>query len=445
MCDTMIVTAEATADGVAVFGKNSDREPNEGQSVVHVPAADHPHGASLRCTYIEIPQSEHTHAVLLSKPFWMWGAEMGANEHGLVIGNEAVWSKLPAVKEEALLGMDLLRLALERASNAPQALRVIVALLEQYGQGGNCGCAHPAYYHNSFLIADPHEAWVLETVAHHWAARKVTGVASISNCLTIGNQFDLASEDLVSFAQRKGWCKGREDFDFARNYSDTIYTTFSKGRQRCLRSQDLLNKGGKQDNLFATFAILRDHGETEQAGFQPDGSILDYTICAHAGFGPVRASQTTGSLVAYLHPEHPIYLVTGTAAPCTSVYKPVWLDAGLPDLGPEPAGIYDPASLFWQHEALHRATLQDYKGRLALYRHEREQLEERFVRGALELSGAPQERRAAFTAACFVEASAMEKQWLKQICNQIRHARPSWHYVRAWKRFNRQAEMTLPN
>lgn len=41
----------------------------------------------------------------------MWGAEMGANDKGVVIGNEAVWTKMnsPADKEEKLLGMDLLR------------------------------------------------------------------------------------------------------------------------------------------------------------------------------------------------------------------------------------------------------------------------------------------------------------------------------------------------
>ena len=53
----------------------------------------------------------HTHAVILSKPAWMWGAEMGANEHGVCIGNEAVWTKLngPEDEKEKLLGMDLLR------------------------------------------------------------------------------------------------------------------------------------------------------------------------------------------------------------------------------------------------------------------------------------------------------------------------------------------------
>ena len=66
---------------------------------------------SLQCTYIEIQQVAHTHAVILSKPAWIWGAEMGSNEHGVCIGNEAVWTKLwsPDDLEERLIGMDYLR------------------------------------------------------------------------------------------------------------------------------------------------------------------------------------------------------------------------------------------------------------------------------------------------------------------------------------------------
>jgi secernin len=65
----------------------------------------------LQCTYITVEQVEATHAVILSKPSWMWGAEMGANANGVVIGNEAVWTKLesPLDCDEKLLGMDLVR------------------------------------------------------------------------------------------------------------------------------------------------------------------------------------------------------------------------------------------------------------------------------------------------------------------------------------------------
>ena len=65
----------------------------------------------IQCTYIEIPQCETTHAVILSKPAWMWGAEMGANNRGVAIGNEAVWTKEGGEGdiEERLLGMDFVR------------------------------------------------------------------------------------------------------------------------------------------------------------------------------------------------------------------------------------------------------------------------------------------------------------------------------------------------
>ena len=173
MCDTIVALGNVTADGTVILAKNSDRETNEAQQIVVIPRAGHEKDATVKCTYIEIPQVRETYGVLLSKPFWIWGCEMGANEYGVAIGNEAVFAKVPAGKEPGLIGMDFIRLALERADTARRALEVIVELLGTYGQSGNCGLLRKQYYHNSFIIADPTEAWVLETVDKFWAAERV--------------------------------------------------------------------------------------------------------------------------------------------------------------------------------------------------------------------------------------------------------------------------------
>ena len=135
MCDTIVVTGEATADGVTIFGKNSDREPNETHHLLYIPAAKHAPGDRVKCTYTDISQIGKTYAVLLAKPFWIWGAEMGVNEHGVAIGNEAVFTKVPHENRDALTGMDFLRFALERSATAREGVTVITDLLAEYGQG----------------------------------------------------------------------------------------------------------------------------------------------------------------------------------------------------------------------------------------------------------------------------------------------------------------------
>lgn len=441
MCDTLVVTGNAAVGGVALFAKNSDREPNEAHHVMLAAAADHPAGSRVRCTYIEIDQALHTHAVALAKPFWMWGAEMGVNEHGVAIGNEAVFTKEPYAVDGGLLGMDLLRLGLERGATAREALDVMVTLLERHGQGGNCGFAHKLYYHNSFLVADPTDAWVLETAGQHWAARQLHGVYSISNAITLGNQFDLASADLVTNAVRRGWCKGAADFDFARCYSDFLYTRFSDSRPRCALTSGLLRAEAGRLTPTALMAALRHHAPAASDRWSPARGLLGSTVCMHAGPGPARGSQTTGSLVAYLHPQQPLLFVTGTAAPCTSLFKPLWLDTPLPAAQPVPTGVYDEQTLFWRHERLHRAVLLDYPSRIACLAAERDELEREFVQGALARLTSPVAERTQFVAECFASAAAAEARWLDQITALPPRSRNGVLYRRAWTGWNRAAAL----
>ncbi|MGH2343771.1 MAG: C69 family dipeptidase, partial [Chloroflexota bacterium] len=189
-CDTMVALGDRAAGGV-LLAKNSDRLPDEAQRLIGLPAASYPAGSLLRCQYLSVPQAARTAALIGSQPFWLWGFEHGLNEHGVAIGNEAIFTR-EQPEEIGLLGMDLVRLGLERGTTAREAVTVMTGLLERFGQGGSTVYAGRRFYDNSFLIADPREAWVLETAGRRWAARRLTsGAYSISNRPTIGTEYDL--------------------------------------------------------------------------------------------------------------------------------------------------------------------------------------------------------------------------------------------------------------
>jgi len=361
---------------------------------------------------------------------------MGVNERGLAIGNEAVFTKEPYEKEKALIGMDLLRLGLERASHAREAVEVITGLLAEYGQGGNCGFQHKLFYHNSFLMADPDEAWVFETAGRHWAAKKLDGVYTISNGITIGSDWDLASPNLVDNAIKKGWCKNREDFHFARCYSDFLYTTFSNCRKRRSKTIESLNAKKGDLTVHDFIATLRDHGEVP-----PDRGITGSAVCMHAGFGPIRGSQTTGSMISFLHRDNPTHFFTGTAAPCTGIFKPLWVDAKLPDTGPVPSGTYDDTTLYWRHELLHRRVLRDFSVSLTSYQSERDKLKSEFIKEGLRNAAEPPETRTLVSKRCFAEAEKAEKNWLEKVSQSPGKAKLPLLYKTAWKGFNKKAKM----
>ena len=49
-------------------------------------------GEAVRITHLVIPQAEQTYEVLLTKAFWTYGCEIGVNEFGLAMGEEAVFT-----------------------------------------------------------------------------------------------------------------------------------------------------------------------------------------------------------------------------------------------------------------------------------------------------------------------------------------------------------------
>lgn len=377
MCDTFIALASVTREGSTILGKNSDREPDEAQAIVSVPHQRHRPGQVLRCTYIDIPQAEETFACILSKPFQMWGAEMGVNEWGVAIGNEAVFTRVkPRKKNDGLTGMDLLRLALERTRDAREATRVISTLLERYGQDACGGYRNKSFfYDNSFIIADPTEALILETVGREWALKKVSDTASISNRLTLSNA-DQFSSNAMDHARKKGWWDGRSAFDFARSYSDTLYTWLGRASQRqactlraCDAQRGQLTAGSAQQ-------ILQTHN-LDDSVFKPRKATTG-SVCMHRT-SLLNPSDTTGSMVAELRSSgiHTVWL-TGTSHPCLSVYIPFFLGTRSLEKLVVPGNSPD-GSLWWSARRFHDWVSKDYIKRKATFQGERMALQQSFL------------------------------------------------------------------
>lgn len=348
-CDTFALTAGAYEGGKNILCKNSDRPLGEAQPMQLYPRRQWEAGESLRCTHLTIPQAETTWAVLGCQPWWIWGFEMGINEWGLAIGNEAQGSRCEAETEEGLLGMDLLRLALERAKTAREGVEVITTLLERYGQNANASTLFDRRYENSFLLVDPKEVWLLETAGRQWAAKPVTDRAAISNCYSIGCNFQLCSSDLEEYARSRRWLADDELFDFAKAYTaPAVRQTAATPRWR--RLQELIHARGELSEADCK-AILRDHfdGELTEPRFGAAYGMF-VTICMHAMTWD--ASQTTCSLLARWDETLGVVCRYAPSIPCCSVYLPVYMLGQLPHCMSLGGEGYDPESLWWQTERL---------------------------------------------------------------------------------------------
>jgi hypothetical protein len=217
----------------------------------------------------------------------MWGVEHGVNDAKVAIGNETIYTTLdPRPFPPALTGMDLVRLGLERAATAKHAVETITSLLERYGQGGTGHYGKDRPYWSSFLIADPAEAYVVETSGRQWEAERVEETRAISNRTTI------------------------PAFDRAHRHPRQPVETLVDPRWNA--SKDVLAQRP------VTVDALRRHLRSHDAGNEEG-----WNVCMHVE----GVEATTASLIVELpagtgrRPKARFLL----GSPCTSVYVPIYV------------------------------------------------------------------------------------------------------------------------
>lgn len=317
----------------ALFAKNSDRPVTEAQVIeAHARRGS---GGELATTYMRLPDAG-AHALIGSRPAWMWGFEHGVNEHGVAIGNEEVWTvDDPHAEPPALLGMDLVRLGLERGANADQALDAMVGLLEEHGQGGVANQVEDEPYFSSFIMVDARGGWVLETSARTWAARPIQRADAISNRLSIRTEWSRASDDVAPGS------------DFDRWRHPDMWTGLADRRLDATRACVLDRPESADPRSLA--AVLRHHGEEPwgapggggpvaplpQQHFDPDTGD-GFSVCMH-----LRGYQaTTSSMIAEL-PHHggPVRAWVAPGSPCASIYVPTFAPGPLPPQLAQPSTV----------------------------------------------------------------------------------------------------------
>ncbi|AFK07614.1 dipeptidase [Mesotoga prima MesG1.Ag.4.2] len=161
-CTDILAAKQATLDGSVITSHTCDGRYDS--RLVVVPAMDHEEGAMApvyewivyadRMDLVklgEIPQVAHTYQYFnVAYPM--------ANEHQLIIGETTLGgARETANSDKAIMTIEQLEIfALQRTTNARDAIKLIGALAEEYGYRESC------WLGECITISDPNEVWVFE-------------------------------------------------------------------------------------------------------------------------------------------------------------------------------------------------------------------------------------------------------------------------------------------
>jgi secernin len=427
MCDTFAALRNSTLEGGVLFAKSADCEVNEANALVRIARAAHLQGESVRLTHLVIPQARQTFEVLLTKAFWTWGCEIGVNEHGLCMGEEAVFTTEMNETADGIIGPDLMRIGLERARTCREAVEIMTRLLEQHGQGGSAELKGNSHFDSSFLMSDTEEAYILETAGRKWAVRRIADTGSISNMLGIGTNWDRCSETVAP---------GGLDWAARFGLPDMPPRVGAPDRQRA--SSEGISRARGKITARTFFDLMRHHGP----GYHPALPPVHRNLCMHAGPQRDRWWQADGVMVADVRGHDILVWATATSGTCVSIFKPVFLGIDLPDIGPVPTEHFDPRALWWKHELLHRRAMADFDRTVPEIRADFDALEEEFLAEAPSVRTAASAEKREFMESCFRRAMERTEAWIARLASRadLRFQDPA--YREMWKKLNAEAGLT---
>lgn len=235
-CTNFIITRGASTDGSVMVSYAADSHALYG-ALYHNAGGKHLKGSILPVyewdtgRYLtDIPQVEESYTTVGNM-----------NEHSLIIGETTYGGREELADPTGLIDYgSLIYITLQRAKTAREAIATIVELANTYGYASSG---------ESFSIADPDEAWIMELIGKGckldaegknirkgivWVARRIPDgyVSAHANQARITQfPFDdpencLYAPDVVSFAREMGYFEGDDaDFSFADAYCPADFGT----------------------------------------------------------------------------------------------------------------------------------------------------------------------------------------------------------------------------
>ena len=268
-CTTIVVGKNLTRDQCIIFAHNEDMGNLSVGRLWHVPAKTYPKGSTLWVPYETISSPQTTFA------YWASGnpkaskglgtsAELlpydsvlvGLNERGVTMACNWAHSREANLEKVGIRRYAMRQLILEQAPTARHGVALIGKFIETYGQADWGGLV--------YVLADPDEAWVVETTTNHWVAKRIGDdeIWVTANRFKLGADYDLSSKGLVEDAAKNGWYDPKEgQFHFAESYGEPSKMNQGYDQDREDRVLEMLRERKGRISTEDLFSVLRDRYE----------------------------------------------------------------------------------------------------------------------------------------------------------------------------------------